>query len=372
MKTLALLTATILLAGCGSAAEREASAPAPPAPAQEAAFLVRPEGPRGPLVGYAMPAGTKRFELPPGLASADGTRFYAVAGGTLQAYDPATGERLATAPVGPGRAVGGVSPTGRWVALARRHEARTEIEVVDGETGAPAHILRLDGDFEVETISADGESLFLVEHVADGRYVVRLYDLEHEALVADPLRAKTESEVMTGLAWSGLATPEGGWLLTLYLDTSLSTAFVHALDLERPFAYCIPLPSESGDFERLKRYSLTLAGDGRTVYAANPSLGVVAKVNLRDLSAAAVARFDPPAETVASREAPRPASVFSPAEDALYFSAGPEIWRYDAASGAVSRVLAAEASVTGLGVGPGGAWLDIATVVGSPARVAPP
>ena len=67
---------------------------------------------------------------------------------------------------------------------------------------------------------------------------------------------------MAGLAWSGVGSPDGRWLLTLYLNTGRKLAFVHALDLVRSSPLCIFLPS-NGASGALKRYGLTLSPDGR-------------------------------------------------------------------------------------------------------------
>ena len=139
---------------------------------------------------------------------------------------------------------------------------------------------------------------------------------------------------MTGLAWGGVASPDGQWLLTLYLNTQRNTAFIHALNLENKFPVCIDLPSGSGDLAQLKHYSLALAPDGQTVYAANAALGVVAEVSLSSYRVIGKVEFpaSSPPETMANDEAATPTnySVLSQDGQELYFSSGWDVWGYDA------------------------------------------
>ena len=95
---------------------------------------------------------------------------------------------------------------------------------------------------------------------------------------------------MAGLAWSGIGSPDGRWLLTLYLNTGRNVAFVHALDLVRSSPLCIFLPSGSS-FGALKRYGLTLSPDGRRLYATNAAIGAVAEIDLATRKVVRTARF---------------------------------------------------------------------------------
>jgi hypothetical protein len=241
----------------------------------------------------------------------------------------------------------GVSPTGRWVALARREAGSTKLLVFDGLRGRRAHVMRLRGSFEVETISRDGKRMFLIEHLAGRAYNVRQYDLSRERLVANPLRAEGV-KIMAGYAWSGVASPDGRWLMTLYLSTPDSLAFVHSLDLERSRPACIALPS-TGGMDRLKRYSLTLAPDGKTLYAANPAVGAVARVDLKTSSVKRVTRFERSAPVAGTRAATL--STISRNGRTVYFSAGRDLWAYDAAYDVVRGPYATGGKIIGVGYG---------------------
>ena len=93
--------------------------------------------------------------------------------------------------------IAGVSPNGRFAALARQPagKRRTDVAVANMAAGRVVHRLDLRGDFEVETVSRDGKRLFLIEHLPGAgppRYSVRLFDLSHDRLTSKPLRGEGE------------------------------------------------------------------------------------------------------------------------------------------------------------------------------------
>jgi len=162
-----------------------------------------------------------------------------------------------------------------------------------------------------------------------------------------------------------VASPDGRWLLTLYLNTSRNVAFIHALNLVDKFPVCIDLPSGNGDFEQLEYYSLTLDPAGRTVYAANATLGVVAEVSLAnfqvirtsEFAAAALTETTPEAEP----EAPTNYSVLSKDGQMLYFTSGRDVWRYDTQSGEVSGPYLSDTPIKSLGLSEDNQRLYVAT-----------
>jgi len=367
MKWLTLVPAGLcaaLLAGAGSAPARPGNGcPVPcsgqnASPADAKLLFVQPTGERGALLAYDTRTGKQRFALPAGISTTDGrwhvsaettrgrtvlTRWYVSTGGTRRGVEVPGRWRLA-----------GISPDGRLVALSRRDGTRTTIRMVDMRRLRPRQTVSLRGDFEVETISADGERLFLIQHLRElgsPRYLVRLYDLSRDRLRAQPLRAKGEDRLMTGYAWSGIGSPDGRWLLTLYLNTEHNHAFVHALDLERSIPACIDLPS-SGGLETLRRYVLTLSPDGRRLYAANAALGVVAEIDLRTRRVARTATFPRAGQEGRAGRATL-AGTISRDGRRLFFSDGRDLWRYDAARGLVRGPLRTGGALLGFGFGRG-------------------
>ena len=319
-------------------------------------LFVQPDGPAGRVVAYDTRSGAVMFALPPGRVSADGWAHVAAfprpgRGATLLArYTVATGHLNRAWQVPGSWTLAAVSPSGRWAALSRRAGKQTRVALVDILRARRVAVVRLRGNFEVETISMDGHRLFLIQHLDARRYLVRLYDFRARRLASEPLRGG-DDRLMAGYAWSGIGSRDGRWLLTLYLDTRRSHAFVHALDLIRTQPRCIDLPSHGG-FSKLRQYSLTLVPGGRLL-AANPALGVVAEVDLKGHRVVRRARFTPAAGGEAAARRGR-ASLFAAVSRngrTLYFSNGRLLWAYDAAYGVVRGPYATGREIVGLGYG---------------------
>jgi hypothetical protein len=210
------------------------------------------------------------------------------------------------------------------------------------------HELRLRGRFEPEGVSPDGRLLFLVHFFpsrGDPRYAVRAYDLAAKHLLGSAEVA--DGGRMQGFAWGAVASPDGRWLHTLYLDTAHERAFVHALDVRNGHAACIDLPSGRGDPLVLGGYTLVPAPDGRRVYAANPQLGVVAEVDLVRTRLARVTRFAP------SRP-PGPASAGAVTRDGgtIAFAGKRRVWTYDTRAGRVAGPFPTYKGVLGVAFDP--------------------
>jgi len=390
MNRLTRLAASLLLLSMLAACSAPPTPTALPAPARDdtppAAWplellFVRPEGAKGSLVAYEMADGRQRFSLPAGMLSADRKHFYAAdidgSETQLKSFDPHTGGEQSGFTLQGAWALSGVSPTGRWLALTRilseseeqtwaaANQWKTDLQIVDAQTGQTAHRLSLDGNFEVETIS--GKSLFLIQHlpaVNPDHYLIRLYDLSAETLIADPLRSKGADEVMAGLAWDGVASPDGLWLLTLYLSTRRNVAFIHTLDLLNKFPLCIDLPSGGGDFDQLKYYSLSLSPDGLKVYATNAVLGAVAEVDLSQRQVTRMVFFEGNRSATDANydpQSPTARSAISRDGQKLYFTSGQDVWAYDTKAGTVSGPYAVHTPVLGLGVSGDGKRLYVAS-----------
>lgn len=327
-------------------------------PEDERLLYVQPEGERGPVSVYDTRTGTLRFRLPKGLSSADGRWHFNAyrwgAGTKVAAFAVSTGGVWQTSSVRGHWRLAGVSPQGRWLVLSKRRfkPLRTETAILDASRGVIVHRFRLRGNFEVETVSPDGRRLFLIEHLREDnapRYLVRLYDLGTKRLHSEPLRGGKD-RLMAGYAWSGVASPDGRWLLTLYLNTLRSNAFIHALDLKRGIPRCIDLPSGQGAFDQLKRYSLTLSPNGKTLFAANPALGAVAEIDLGTRRVVRRSSFVA-GRTEGVRRAATLSGTISGNGRTLYFSGGRALWAYDAAYGRVRGPYPAGAAILGFGYG---------------------
>ena len=310
----ALFALTSVLAACGGTVEQ--TAPEPRAPVAQ-------------LLGSPIGA-PKPYERPGGVAAADGRSYFVLEGGKLLRLSTLTGKVTRTYPVRGEWRLTGVSATGAWVALQR---AATHILVVDTRRGKVAHELQLAGKFRVETISTAGDFLFLQQNFPDGSYAVRGYDLAAAQMLPGSLGTKGEILQMQGLASQVVASPDGRWLLTLYVNTQTNTAFVHALNLIERIALCINMPPcPKCDRQTLKRWALALAPDGRTLFAANPSLGNVATVYLPTTQVIAQSRFRPSPGGGATR------AQLSEDGSRLVFTNGRTTWSFDPSSNLTDRV----------------------------------
>lgn len=321
-------------------------------------LYVQPAGVGGVVHAYDPASGGRVFSLPAGITSADGVSHVTASPrklGTVVSRLRAANATLASSMLVDGRwRLAGVSPDGRFAALSRQStgRSRTEVTVANLFAGVVAHRLDLRGDFEVETVSGDGKRLFLIQHLRSSgapRYSVRLFDLSRHRLASKPLRGAGESSIMAGLAWSGIGSPDGRWLLTLYLNTGRNVAFVHALDLVRSSPLCIFLPS-GGGFDALKRYGLTLSPDGKRLYATNAAIGAVAEIDLATRKVVRTTRFP------ATRDLSGPAALtgtISRNGRTLYFSPGRDLWAYDTAYGVVRGPYRTGGAIAGFGFAAG-------------------
>jgi hypothetical protein len=313
-------------------------------------LAVRPGGSRGPAVVYDLARGRKLFTLPAGSLSADGRRHVVVRASRVSTdvarYDARTGRHVATWTLAGRWWLNALSADGRVLVVAKLVDGRrtvTELAVVDGDDGTVRRTIRLKGHIEAEAVSADGRRVFLVQWLRRG-YVVRGYDVEARTLTT--LRLKGEPTLMDGTSWGAVASADGRWLLTLYLDPEGGAA-VHALDIARGTAVCIDLPSRG--YDEARQYVFAVAPGSRTAIAANPAAGVVARIDLARTRLASLARFEPPATI-------RPfgnTAVATPTR--AYFAGERYVWSYDLRAGTVGPRRDAGKRVLGLGVAPGGA-----------------
>ena len=252
MKRLAALLAIVpVLAACGASVDESA----PDSTSSAAALVAR---------ATAIPA--------PGVRAADGSASFVVRGQELLRFDPATREQTRAYDLGGAWKLEGVSANGRWVGLTR---PGTKIRVLDTETGTISDEIELSGDFVVETISVAGDFLFLQQNLVDGTYAVRGYDLARHQMLPGSLGTKGETVKMQGRAGQVVASPDGEWLLTLYVNTQSNSAFIHALNLFDKIPICIVLPpcEENCEESDLGRWTLKLRTDGRTLVATHPVEG---------------------------------------------------------------------------------------------------
>jgi hypothetical protein len=291
---LGVLMAALLATGCGKAA-----------------------GPQGGDAGYKLyeAASTKSSQLlsvidtrshgverqlPLGTMSLDWKHLYSISNRTLSDIDPQTGATLHASRL-PGTYLlpfatlnglpGGLSQNGEWLVVQNFNDipdgppTATHLLLFDTTYAKPPLPIELHGFFEFDAVSNDGMRIFLIEFASTSIYRVRFYDVAAGRLDPYAVVDKSEGgEAMTGIRLSGVPSPDGRWLFSVYAREHASP-FVHALDLNSSIAFCLDLPGSgyaSGSDDAM-RWSLALSADGTHLYAANGMLGVVTEIsNLPD------------------------------------------------------------------------------------------
>jgi hypothetical protein len=320
MKKLALIATLVLLP----------AGPAGGGGAGPGYLTVRSGGPTGPLALYDLGTGRRVLSLPLGLRSADGSTFVSAraraSGTVVKRYSLPDGRVVGTRRLPRSLPLVAVSPNGRRLLLQAVAPAGwTRYVVVDGLR--ITRTISLPGRYEVETLSPDGQRLFLV-HWTNSRYDLRNYDLRTNRLVTTPTRSSETGAVekMQGVATVGIASVDGGWLHTLYVKGD-GRAFVHALDLRGGVGHCIDLAVSEFDSFTIGQASLQLSPDQRTLYVALPRAGRIFSIDVGSLEVARTTRFRRSSAFDAA-----PSSATTPNGRMLYVAAGTSLWAFDTAA----------------------------------------
>ena len=166
--------------------------------------------------------------------------------------------------------------------------SNTTLVILDQDV-AQARAIQLVGNYEPEAFSTDGQSLFVVEYLPPmhpTRYRVRRLDLKTEQVVGVFTVDAELQEAMEGTARVQAASPDGRRLYTLYtIDDGQGArhAFVHVLDLDELWAHCVDLPHSFGEAPE-QAIGITVAPDGKHLYAADTSNGTVAEIDTKSLA----------------------------------------------------------------------------------------
>ena len=163
---------------------------------------------------------------------------------------------------------GGLSADGSTLVLTRIAKAyprrHTGFAVVDTGPLAVRDTVELDGEWAFDALSPDGRWLYLIEQLSlrdPTRYAVRVYDLNEERLLEEPVVDPREAdEPMRGLPITRVTGPEGRWEYTLYAGGE--HPFIHALDTVRRTSLCLDLPHRMASHRRIWAMRLSVE-DGR-------------------------------------------------------------------------------------------------------------
>jgi hypothetical protein len=300
-----------------------------------------------------MRTGKTRWWLPAGVFGGD---ILVHKDGTLLTwFDAATGARVAStvAALRGSYALVGASPDGRRAVLARTQTRRTTFVVVSQDGGQRQAVL---GGNTWSFDSLSGDRLFLI-HARRKGYEVRLYHLATDRLDPEPLKDPGESALIQGIAWQRVASPDGRYLLTLYLSGE-GRAMVHELDVRAGTARCIDLPG-TGDFSAATSYALALSKDARTLWAVSSGYGRVATIDVGAHRLRSQFSF-----TAGPRNGVAGVAALSPDGKRIAVSDAQHVWLVDPARKYVARPLTHVAIAVGFSADGKKLW-----VVGERSRV---
>ena len=285
-----ILAAALLVAGCG----RAGLGPAPQsgdyklyaATSTQTSQLVSVIDTRSHAVERSLPSGTP---------SPDWAHLYSVQGTTLIDLDPQTGATrhmvhlpgsFQLPPATISGLPGGLSQDGHWLVLqsfdatGNDTPTATHFLVIDTSYTNPAKRIDMNGYFQFDAVSNDGQRIYLIQYLSSNSYFVRDFRVASGVLDPTIIVDKTDGgSAMSGLRLSGVASRDGQWLYSVYIREHQG-AFIHALNLEGNIAVCIDLPgsgyASSGDGFH---WSLAMSPDGSHLYAANGAMDLVADVD---------------------------------------------------------------------------------------------
>ncbi len=232
--------------------------------------------------------------LPLGTPSPGWTHLYTVSSASMVDLDPETGAALHTVPL-PGDyqlppatlsgMPGGLSQNGRWLTLESFDKtssvpAASHLLLIDTSYASPPRRVDLNGFFSFDAVSNDGRRVYLIEYVSAAVYRVRMYDVNVGQLDPNIVFDKSDgSEAMTGLRLSGISSPDGHWLYSMYVREGASP-FIHALSLDGPLAFCLDLPGSGYSTDtNAFHWSIAMTAGGAKLYAANAASGIASELN---------------------------------------------------------------------------------------------
>jgi hypothetical protein len=295
------VAAMLVLAGCGTG-------PAADQNGHDYRLFVETLG--GGRVSIVTTSAAASISLPGGFLTADGAQLLSpggqVFGGpageagktVVNVFDARSGALARTLDVAGAWSWngGGTSPDGRWIVLV----GSAGFVVVDTTSGRQ-YPVSLKGHFSFDAISNDGQHLYLIEPLVGSAYQVRLVNVFSNTLQPDAVAVKGEvvAGAMSGYKITAVADPGGHMLYSLYGRNDGRPPFIHALDLENQFAYCIDIPAIASQrtnylSANTSGWALSLDPGGHMLYASS-SLGQVAAIDTNQFSVVRNAGLTAPA-----------------------------------------------------------------------------
>ena len=353
-RVFASILALLVSAACSASAATTDTEPAFSGP-DELVYLADAEGP----VAMDMRTGRMVFRADGAVPQADWAAMFttaADAGGTaLRTLDPATGRVTADvslpgslsirAVAGDGARVALMAPpppgTDPWTPVPRR---RTTIVVADPSGATEPETYHLRGNLEPEAFSNDGAHLFVIQYLppqAPSLYRVAELELEDGDVYPVISRDKTWSQRMPGIRLEQLLSPDQRQLYTLYssqpaayaagYDDAQSTArgpvaFVHILNLQDRWAFCLPLPKRLWGAPAGEQ-AMASSSDGSRLFVVDPSRDTVAVIDAKRTKVKETATVD-----FETQDRAHAAAAVSPDGSTLYVGTGEAVVALDAAT----------------------------------------
>ena len=237
------------------------------------------------------------LNMPLGAPSPNWAHLYTIHGDTLVDLDPRDGSTLYSErlpgyfelpPATMSGVPGGLSQDGRWLVVQRFDPtsspipSTTHLAVVDTLYATPLQQFDLDGYFQFDAISNDGRRIFLIQYVSSTEYYVRQFDVGIRQLNPTIIFDKSDGgAAMAGIRLSGVASPDGHWLYSVYVRQDKSP-FIHALNLDgNLIAVCLDLPGSGyASNPDAFHWSVAMNASGTHLYAANGATGTVEDIGI--------------------------------------------------------------------------------------------
>ncbi len=267
--------------------------------------------------------GTRKWLAEPKAGTATDARLFSLDSGRLRVHDTATAQLSAES-----------SLDGQWTPRAASHhqvallagshaaadiyrpEPRVKTSLLVMRDGKERKRFELDGNFEPEAFSGDGDRLFLLDYLppkAPDVYRVRVLHLVSGQV--EPLLTRAKSvvpppgeEVMRGQGRQALHDRRHNMLFTLYTHSGEHQhtgellgvrpgapnvhAFIHALHLQEGWAFCIDLPEPFGT-QGPEGHAIAMSANGLELYAISARHGRVAVIDPQGLVVLQTRDFTP-------------------------------------------------------------------------------
>jgi hypothetical protein len=260
-------------------------------------------GPATTLAVRSVATGAVQKEVPDGVLLPDGRTLITVETGTysvmIARVDRVTGERGRTTTLqaywklrptfgGPG----GLSGNGKWLGLvgsafnfsdpAGQWTGHSEFGVLDTELTSLPRVVKLDGNYTLETVSDDGRSLYLVESTPPDRPTrsrLLVYDLASGALVGP---TGDELPPLNGFRTDPIRIGAAAYSLIAF---GQDAPYLVRLDVDAREVRVMRVPTErAASGETALLWSMAKTRDGKTLFVANPAAGVVNEIDVASLT----------------------------------------------------------------------------------------